>query len=99
VPAWVVQDAELTNKSGAITGRVLSVLPSGMVQLSGQSEPMNSAELVPVAPSKKDSVRLLNDDRATGTVIGLDGPDAVIRVDGTADFRIVPINSLVKIIK
>ncbi|PJF18494.1 Transcription elongation factor Spt5 [Paramicrosporidium saccamoebae] len=99
VPAWIVQDAELTNKSGAITGRVLSVLPSGMVQLSGHSEPMSSAELVPVPPSKKDSVRLLNDDRATGTVIGLDGPDAVIRVDGTADFRIVPINSLVKIIK
>lgn len=97
LPSWIIQDAELSSRTHNVTGRVLSILPSGLVQLSGQSDPLPAADLVPVPPSKKDIVRLLNDDRATGTVIGLDGPDAVIRVDGTADFRIVPINSLVKI--
>lgn len=97
LPSWIIPDAEASLKSGSGVVRVISTLPSGLVQVSGKSEPVPHADLVPVVPAKKDAVKLLNEDRATGTVIGLDGPDAVIRVDGTADFRIVPISSLVKI--
>lgn len=71
--------------------------PNGLLRLAGQSDSVSFKEVNPSAPNKKDAVRLLNEDQASGTVIGLDGPDAVIRVDGTADFRIVPISNLVKI--
>lgn len=108
LPAWAIESAEVAYKaspggdaSGRDAGkagmRITSVLPSGMLMVAGCNEAISPAELVPVAPNKKDTVRLLSDDRSRGTVIGLDGPDAVIRVDGTADFRIVPISSLVKI--
>ncbi len=70
-----------------------------MLRLAGRTDPISYREVAPSVPGKKDAVKLLNDDRALGTVIGLDGPDAVIRVDGTADFRIVPISSLVKIVR
>lgn len=97
LPPWIIQDAEVSIRSSSTLGRITSILPSGMVYLSDRSEPVAAADLVPVQPTKKDVVKLLNDDRASGTVVGLDGPDAVIRVDGTSDFRIVPISSLVKI--
>lgn len=78
--------------------RIAAILAGGKVQLAGSNELVPVSELLPVAPAKKDSVRIVGEERgATGTVIGLDGPDAVIRIDGTADFRIVPIQSLVKI--
>jgi transcription elongation factor SPT5 len=99
LPSWAIVDTEVTTKSGSVPGKIVAILPSGKLQLSTGSEPVSANDVIPTAPSKKDSVRLLNDDRATGTVIGLDGPDAVIRVDGTSDFRIVPISSLVKIIR
>ena len=99
LPTWAVQDAEVSLKSGGV-GKILSVIPSsGAVQLAGHTAPLSVSEMMPIAPGKKDSVRLLGDDHATGTVIGLDGPDAVIRVDGTSDFRIVPISGLVKIVR
>lgn len=99
LPAWAIPEAEVSLRSGTGMGtRITAILAGGKVQLAGNSDPVSVADLVPVAPVKKDSVRIVGEERgATGTVIGLDGPDAVIRVDGTADFRIVPIQSLVKI--
>lgn len=99
LPAWVIPEAEVSLRTaGAMGARITAILAGGKVQLAGTSEPVSVADLAPVAPAKKDSVRIVGEERgATGTVIGLDGPDAVIRVDGTADFRIVPIQSLVKI--
>jgi len=98
LPAWAIPEAEVIIQSaGGAQGKIISVLPNGKIQLVGRNEPASASELAPVAPSKKDTVRIVGEDRSTGTVIGLDGPDAVIRIDGTADFRIVPIGSLVKI--
>jgi len=65
--------------------------------IQGQAAPVRCDELTTIPPGKKDRVRLITEDQAMGTVIGLDGPDAVIRIDNSSDFRIVPIVSLVKL--
>lgn len=66
------------------------------VTIKGQSIPLSSL-ISAVVPEKKDRVVLRDEEGVCGTIIGLDGPDAVIRVEGTADFKIVPLSNLVKI--
>ena len=48
--------------------------------------------------SKKDRVLIYGDGQhQTGSLIGLDGNDAVVKLDGTNDFRIVNIDNLAKL--
>jgi hypothetical protein len=66
-------------------------LPTGTFSLS---------DVEPVLPAKRDRVRLVGlaeDPSAAGTVIGLDGGDAVVRLDGSSNFRIVKLSNLVKL--
>ena len=57
-----------------------------------------TAELHRVVPGKKDRVLIYGDGQhQTGSLIGLDGNDAVVKLDGTNDFRIVNIDELAKL--
>jgi len=75
---------------------VESVGPDGTLRLSGRTEAVRPETVDRPPVAKRDRVRLLGAE-ATGTVIGLDGPDAVVRVDGTSDFRIVSVAQLSKL--
>jgi hypothetical protein len=81
---------------GSAESQPIASVSSGKVVLqSGQS--YRPSDLEPAVPAKKDRVRVLNAPAgaaSTGTVIGLDGPDAVVRLDDTASFRIVPLSNL-----
>lgn len=74
---------------------IRSAAPGKIILSDDQS--YRPTDLLPVPPSKKDRVRVLTagpGEPATGTVIGMDGPDAVVRLDETAAFRIVPVHNL-----
>lgn len=81
--------------------KIDSVAPGRIILDNGQS--YRPADLEPVPPAKKDRVRVVSgtalqpDESTTGTVIGLDGPDAVVRLDDTSVFRIVPLQHLARI--
>jgi transcription elongation factor SPT5 len=103
-PAWAQPGILVQPKSGAADAGpqpIASVAPGRIVLGNGQS--YRPADIQPAVPAKKDRVRLLGGpslqpgEPATGTVIGLDGPDAVVRLDDTSAFRIVPLQSLGRI--
>ena len=54
----------------------------------------------PVRPSKKDKVKLIRGELAgsTGTLIGIDGTDGIVKLDQNNDFKILSMNSLAKLV-
>jgi transcription elongation factor SPT5 len=94
---WAVPGALVRVRGSAAEVPVASAsggqvaLPTGTFSLS---------DVEPVLPAKRDRVRLVGlaeDPSAAGTVIGLDGGDAVVRLDGSSNFRIVKLSNLVKL--
>lgn len=99
VPVWA-QSGVLVRPKGATTAMesVESAAPGRVILANGQS--YRPADLEPIQPGKKDRVRLLTaapGEPALGRVIGLDGPDAVVRMDEAASFRVIPLQSLGKL--
>lgn len=96
--SWAIKDAEIV-----ISGeryRLISV-DNGVLSVTGTSgnKTCRISEAMPAIPAKKDRVAIHNISPVLyGVVIGLDGPDAVVKIDGSGEFKIVNINSLVKLL-
>lgn len=93
VPAWA-QVGVVVRPRGSEAGTAVTAAAPGRITLaSGQS--YRPADLEPVPPAKKDRVRVLAGGE-TGTVIGIDQADAVVRMDDTGAFRVLPLAALGK---
>ena len=62
-------------------------------------EEVELSALAPLAPSKKDRVRVLEDSDSApagtaGLLIGIDGNDGIVKVDNSSDLLIVPLATL-----
>lgn len=102
LPSWVIPLAVVKLKLGrGLETHIVRVETTNPVNIylaeDGGGLCVGIDEIESVPPSKKDRVRLLG-TQSCGIVVGLDGPDAVIRLDGSSDFKIVALNNLVKII-
>ena len=98
-PFWCIPGVEVRLKESFSSHYQPSDLQPFTVP-ADESLKFPSGHLEPVVPGKKDRVRVVEADNSAdicGTLIGMDGPDAVIKVDGTLDFKIVPISRLLKI--
>ncbi len=97
LPVWAQEGVLVRLKGSSDTSgmQVLSSAPGRICVSTGQSYRPTDLESVP--PAKKDRVKLLSGESTSGIVIGLDGPDAVIRLDESSSFRIVPLANLGKI--
>jgi transcription elongation factor len=96
--SWALPGAEVT--FGNDRFKIASVEGTNVVMSNpSATKTVRASELAPVVPSKKDRVAIHNQTPILyGSVIGLDGPDAVVKIDGTGEFKIVNVNSLVKIL-
>ena len=52
-----------------------------------------------VAPGKKDPVKVVTGQLAgeTGTLIGIDGEDGIVKMDANTDIKILDLESLAKL--
>jgi len=58
-------------------------------------------EIEAVTPGKKDSIIIINGDlmNSTGTLIGVDGTDGIVKMDTTNDIKIVELRSCAKLVR
>ena len=94
---WAIQNAEVM-----VSGEKFKITATSGPQITVASakgeKTVSLSDASPCPPSKKDRVAIHNITPVLyGSVIGLDGPDAVVKVDGTGEFKIVNVSSLVKI--
>jgi transcription antitermination factor NusG len=66
---------------------------------AGETTNIDDASLLkPIAPAKRDRAMIFGDgSMLKGTVIGLDGPEAVVKIDGSGEFKIIKASTLVKL--
>lgn len=101
---WKMKGVQVTVTAGPNRGSVgviSSVNADALtVDINGQLVVINTDNLQPVTPEKQDAVIILSGEEAgqTGSLIGTDGSDGIVKVDGDADIKIYPLNSLAKIV-
>jgi hypothetical protein len=61
---------------------------------------ISTSSILPVAPSKKERCVFVsgNEEGEMGQLIGMDGGDAIVKMDKTADFTITPLNAVCKVL-
>lgn len=106
LPNWAHLGVEVTGLSDGHVRRIVSVQGASRVSLAapdGSIDVVSTRDLRPALPNKKDRVLIYGDaafdshvQRRIGSLIGLDGDDAVVKLDDTGDFRIVNIANLAK---
>lgn len=66
---------------------------------AGETTSIDDVSLLkPIAPAKRDRAMIFGDgSMLKGTVIGLDGPEAVVKIDGSGEFKIIKASTLVKL--
>lgn len=67
--------------------------------MDGQVQSTNGADLMPVPPAKNDRLVIIAGENKgeTGTCLGLDGTDGIIKMETTLDINIIEMSSLAKL--
>lgn len=65
-----------------------------------ETKSFNKKDLTPVQPKKHDFIRVLNGafKGSTGSMIGIDGTDGIVKLDGTCDIKVMEIGLLGKVL-
>jgi transcription elongation factor SPT5 len=101
-PLWRVPGAEVARGGAELPlGVLLSIEGDRAVVRvgeAGETMTIPAAELTPVAPRKRDRVRIMDGDNAgqTGQLIGIDGNDAIVKLDKDLDIKIVVLSQIVR---
>lgn len=86
-----------------LVGSIQSVLPNGIciVNTGDQAIRIGADGLKPVTPEKHNRIRVLHGDGMgqTGSLIGTDGDDGIVKMDGTAEINIYNLSALAKLIQ
>ena len=102
---WLLRDIEVKFKEsqfGDEVGYVSDLLDTGktgVVIIANQRVTVGADRLTPIQPNKKDRcVFIVGEYRgATGTLIGYDNDDAIVRLDSNADFKIASMAHVCKL--
>ena len=100
LPLWVQPGVEVASgdKKLIVTSISASTITVMDVATEASSTYSGTSELQRIIPAKKDRVLIYGDGQhQTGSLIGLDGSDAVVKLDGTNDFRIINVDDLAKL--
>jgi transcription elongation factor len=100
VPLWIQPGVEVTSGDKKFTVTNVSANTISAVDITTKISITYSgtSEWHRVIPVKKDRVLIYGDGQhQKGSLIGLDGNDAVVKLDGTNDFRIINIDDLAKL--
>jgi hypothetical protein len=100
---WVTDGIEVeilasshASKNGII--RKVNKDQSCVVEIGNDTIKLYGQDMLPIRPSKKDRIKCIRGEfiNQTGTLIGLDGEDCIVKLDKTLDFKIMNINLLAK---
>lgn len=100
---WKMKGVEVEVVEGEYRGSVgVIVSVSGnscSLDVDGRVVNVSLDDVQPVVPEKQDSVIILSGDEAgkTGSLIGTDGSDGIVKVDGGSEIKIYAIASLAKL--
>lgn len=101
---WKMKGVEVSvaiSETGVSIGVIASVHADTLViEIDGNMHTYSVDRAQPVLPEKQDTVIILSGEEAgqTGSLIGTDGADGIVKVDGDADIKIYPLNSLAKLV-
>lgn len=99
---WKTKGVEVEVVSGPHRGRigVITNVSGNMCTLDcdGHIFTLSCDEVQPTIPEKQDTVLILSGDEAgkTGSLIGVDGPDGIVKVDGGSDIKLYAMATFVK---
>lgn len=100
---WKMKGVEVEVVEGEYSGSVgVIVSVNGnacSLDVDGRVINVSFDDVQPVVPEKQDSVIILSGDEAgkTGSLIGTDGSDGIVKVDGGSEIKIYAIASLAKL--
>jgi transcription elongation factor SPT5 len=101
-PLWRIPGAEVSRGgSTEALGAIQSIegdLAVVVVAETGETMAVPLGELGPVAPRKRDRVRIVDGEHAgqTGTLIGIDGTDGIVKLDVDLDIKILSLQQIVR---
>ncbi|RLN69430.1 hypothetical protein BBJ28_00016540 [Nothophytophthora sp. Chile5] len=100
---WKMKGVEVEVIAGEYTGSVGAIASvngnSCSIDVDGRVLTVALSDVRPVVPEKQDTVIILSGDEAgtTGSLIGTDASDGIVKVDGGSEIKIYAIASLAKI--
>jgi transcription elongation factor SPT5 len=100
---WKMKGVEVEVFAGEHRGRVGVISSvsgnSCMLDCDGQMISVSLDEVQPTVPEKQDTVIILSGDEAgqTGSLIGVDASDGIVKVDGGFEIKIYALASLAKL--
>ncbi|TMW63337.1 hypothetical protein Poli38472_002278 [Pythium oligandrum] len=100
---WKMKGVEAEVTAGEHRGRVGVINSvsgnSCTLDCDGQFIVVSVDDLQPTVPEKQDTVIILSGDEAgkTGSLIGVDPPDGIVKVDGSSEIKIYALASLAKL--
>lgn len=100
---WKMKGVEVEVVSGEFKGSIGVIMSvsgnSCSLDVDGRLINVLLNDVKPVEPEKQDTVIILSGDEAgkTGSLIGTDGSDGIVKVDGGSEIKIFAIASLAKI--
>ncbi|GLD93079.1 hypothetical protein PINS_up001671 [Pythium insidiosum] len=100
---WKTRGVEVEVVSGDHRGRIGVINSvngsSCTLDCDGQFITVSLEDVQPTVPEKQDTVIILSGDEAgqTGSLIGVDGTDGIVKVDGGSEIKIYAIASLAKL--
>uniref|UniRef100_K3WKC8 Transcription elongation factor SPT5 n=1 Tax=Globisporangium ultimum (strain ATCC 200006 / CBS 805.95 / DAOM BR144) TaxID=431595 RepID=K3WKC8_GLOUD len=100
---WKMKSVEVEVVSGEYRGSIGVIASvsgnSCSLDVDGRFINVSFDEVQPVVPEKQDTVIILSGDEAgkTGSLIGTDGSDGIVKVDGGSEIKIYAIALLAKI--
>ena len=104
---WASPDIEVrvaaSGEYQGMVGTIQSVQANGVciVSTGDQTLRIGADGLKPVIPEKHNRIRVLQGEGAgqTGSLIGTDGDDGIVKMDGTAEINIYNLSALAKLAK
>lgn len=100
---WKMKGVEVEVVAGEYSGSVgvIASVTGSLCSLDvdGRAVSVSLDDVQPVVPEKQDSVIILSGEEAgqTGSLIGTDGSDGIVKVDGGSEIKIYAIASLAKL--
>jgi len=95
-----VTGGEHANREGVVLSKLAPGGSSVSVLIGGETVNVAIGELERVPPGKKDQVKVVTGQLAgeTGTLIGIDGEDGIVKMDANTDIKILDLESLCKLL-
>ena len=94
-----VTNGEHAGREGVIAAKLAPGAGGVSLRLGGETVTVGVGDLERVAPGKKDPVKVVTGQLAgeTGTLIGIDGEDGIVKMDANTDIKILDLESLAKL--